>query len=286
MDASAPPPHAPPPPAGSGLEAVLCIQQVAEHLALLLARAGCASDVGRAACVCKALKAACAAEAVWQVASKKTFLTAVAARACLQAADFSWRAHFYERAQRPAAAADSRLCTASLADMSLLLVDVWNGATLVYSAALSPGAEEYMEYETYSDSDDFDYDGDSKTEFAIENQVYQFGSGRRYGPPFVDTGALRASAWLLRRNGRLVRAVCRAAPELDDPSEGSVVWTGTRRFKFTDGLKANETLSLSLAGWVVQESTGYRWCAEFGERPPRSDPKLLSRMCVRWRKAT
>jgi hypothetical protein len=283
MDASAPPPLAA--PMGATLEAVLCLQQVAEHLALQLARVGDTSDVGRASCACKALQAACAAEAVWQVVCKKTFLTSVAARACLQAPQFSWRSHFQERMHRPSAAADSRLCTASLADMALMLVDVWHGATLVYSAALSPSADEFLEDEMYSDSDDFDYDGDCKTEFAIENQVYQFGSGRHCGPAFVGSGGLRACAWLLRRNGRLVRVLCRATPQLDYPSEGSVTWTGTRRFKFTDGPKANQTLCLHLAGWVTQEKTGYRWWPQHAERPPRRDPKLLSRMCVRWEKA-
>ena len=271
----------------SSFEAVLCIQQVAEHLALLLARVGDAKDVGRAACVCKSLKAACAVEAVWQVACKKTFLTAVAARASMQASAFSWRRHFYERMQRPSAPADSRLCTASLADMALLLVDVWHGVTLVYSAALSPGAEEEMEEETYSDSDDFgyDYDGDWKAEFAIENQVFAYGRSRSCGPAFVDAGGLVASAWLLRLNGRMVRVMCHVTPQPDDPTEGSVTWAGSRRFLFADGPKPNEALCLHLAGWLIQESTGYRWWPEQGDRPPRRDPKLLSRLRVRWEKA-
>ena len=284
MAASAPP-HAV--DAGSAFEALLSIQQVAEHVALLLARVGDAKDVGRAACVCKFFKAACAGEGVWEVACKKTFLTAVAARASLQAAAFSWRRHFYERMQRPSAAADGRLCTAALADMALLLVDVWDGATLVYSAALSPGADEQLEDETYSDSDDFgyDYDGDWKAEFAIENQVYKYGHGRNCGPAFVNAGGLIASAWLLRSNGRLVRVLCRVEPRLDDPADGSVAWSGSRRFQFTDGPKANEALRLCLAGWVIQESTGYRWWPNCGNRPPRRDPKLLSRLRVRWEKA-
>jgi hypothetical protein len=68
------------------------------------------------------------------------------------------------------------------------------------------------------DSDDFgyDFDGDWKAQFAIENQVFAYGRSRSCGPAFVDAGCLVASAWLLRLNGCMVRVMCRVTPELDD----------------------------------------------------------------------
>jgi hypothetical protein len=276
----------------SAAELVLDVKELAEHLAVHLARVGDANDLGRAACVCKALHAACASERAWELACTARLPTAVAARESLSgaaASGFSWRRHFAERV-RGGACASAELRT-SLADAALLLVDVWHNGTLAFTASLTPAADERLEDECYSDSDDFDFDTtctEWKAEFAIENEACDPAHpyGRHRSPTFVDAGRLRASAWLLRRDGELERVMCRAPAELDSVTEGSVAWAGTRRVVFDDGARPGVAVRLHLAGWLVEEKTSYRWWPDQGARPPRSDLRRITRMCVRWEPAT
>jgi hypothetical protein len=271
----------------SPAERVLEVTELAAHLMVLLAGAGDAKDLGHAACVCKALRAASAAERAWEIACAARFSTSLAAKASLEgaaASGFSWRAHFMERVKRPWTAGDGLAVSASLADMALLLVDVWHRGNLVFSAALSPAADEQLDDECYSDSDDQDFDSEWKAEFAIENETHDAGRyGRNRYPAFVGAGQLRASAWLLRREGRLERVMCRTPAELETVAEGSVAWAGSRRFVFTGGAtKPGVAVSLHLAGWLVEDKTGYRWWPVQGPRPAQRDPRRLTRLCVRW----
>jgi|APGre2960657444_1045066.scaffolds.fasta_scaffold03158_2 hypothetical protein len=278
-----------PPEGASPAERVLQVAAMAEHIALQLARCGDVSDLGRTACVCKALRAACAAERAWELACQARFCTAAAARASLEGAavaSFSWRAHALERLQRPWTPGDDRVCTAELADMAMLLVDVWHGKSLVFSATLSPKADEMLGDETYSDSDDWVDSDEWKAQFAVDNDNIDWADGQYRGgvPAFVNAGRLRASAWLLRRrDARMVRVMCRVPAELETVTEGSVAWDGARRFIFSDGEPPNRIVSLHLAGWLVQENTGRRWWPESGDPQPQPrDLRQLSRLCVRW----
>ena len=267
----------------SAAERVLQVKPLAEHLLALLARAGDAKDLGRAACVCKALSAASAVESAWEIACKAHFPTAIAAHDSLEgaaAAAFSWRGHFFERMKRASSADDHRAVRTSLAEMALLLVDVWHRGTLVFSAPLTPKADEMLEDECYSDSDDADFDSEWKATFAIENELHTSCHWR--SPAFVGAGALRASAWLLRRDGRMLRVMSRTPAVLDTVAEGSVAWAGSRRFVFADGEKLGVAVSLALAGWLVEDKTGYRWWPVHGARPPQQDQRRLTRLCVRW----
>jgi hypothetical protein len=277
----------------SAAERVLDVKELAEHLAVLLARAGDAADLGRAACACKALRAACSSEGAWQLACPAHLPTAAAAHASLEgeaARSFSWRRHFTERMHGgppPTTDDEQRTVRTSLADSTLLLVNVWHRGRLVFSAALSPDAEEMLEDECYSDSDDYEYDTEWKQEFAIANEA---SDETNYGrcPAFVDAGRLRASAWLQRRDGRLERVMCRAASQLDTVTVGSVAWAGGGRFFiFQDGAKPGMSVSLHLAGWLVEDKTGYRWWGDQqpGPRPPQGDKRRLTRLRVRWEPA-
>lgn len=272
----------------SPAERVLQVGAVAEQIALHLARCGDVRDLGRASCASKALRAACSAERAWEHACQARFCTAAAARASLEAAaaaGFSWRGHALERLQRPWTPGDGRVCTAALADMALLLVDVWHGGRLVLSATLSPKADEMLEDETYSDSDDVVDSGEWKAEFAVNNEIREGFRYRGGVPTFVNAGRLRASAWLLRRrDARMVRIMCRVPAELETVAEGSVAWAGSRRFVFSDGELPNGNVSLHLAGWLVQENTGRRWWPETGDPEPQPrDLRQLRRLCVRWK---
>jgi hypothetical protein len=274
------------PEGDSPAERVLQVKEIAERLMVALAGAGDATDLGRAACVCTALRDASAVEAAWEIVCTARLPTSVAARASLQgaaAAAFSWRGHFIERVTQPWSGADSLAVDASLKDMALLLVDVWHRGALVFSATLSPAADEMLEEETYSDSDDLEFDEEWKAEFAIKNE--QPGERVWRAPVFVGARALRASAWLLRRDGRLVRVMRRAAAHLDTVTDGSVAWAGTRNFRFSDGPSAATSgrhVQLNLAGWLVEEKTGYRWWPDRGPQPPQQDARRLTRLRVRW----
>jgi len=276
--------------AAASLEAVLLVQEAADNIVLHLARVGDARDLGRAACVCKSLRAASCVESAWRVACTKQFFTAVAARESLAgaaASSFSWRNHFLERWQQPwNNASDDRLCTSSLADHALLVVDVWHGA-MVFSATLSPKADEQLEDETYSDSDDLEFDIEWKAEFAIDNQVSEQGRHGRHGcPAFVRASGLHASAWLLRRSdGRMVRVMSRMQADIDFMAEGSVGWSGSRMFSFSDGPNPGKNVRLRLGGWMIEEKTGYRWWrGQQGPRPSQlCDPRQLTRMRARWK---
>jgi hypothetical protein len=276
----------------SPAERVLQVGAVAEQIALHLARCGDVSDLGRASCACKALRAACAAERAWEHACQARFCTAAAARASLEgagAAGFSWRSHALERLHRPWTPGDGRVCTAALADMALLLVDVWHGGSLVFSATLSPKADEMMEEETYSDSDDYGAGGEWKAEFAVYNAIFDWDMYHRGVPSFVDAGRLRASAWLLRRrDARMVRVMCRVPAQLENWTVGSVAWAGARHFVFNVGKpKSKAAVSLALGGWLVEEHTGRRWWRGTGEpHPPQDDPRQLKRLSVRWKACT
>jgi hypothetical protein len=277
----------------SAAELVLGVKELAEHLAVHLARVGDANDLGRAACVCKALSAACASERAWELACTARLPTAAAARESLSgsaASSFSWRRHFVQRV-RGGACTVAELLTPlhmSLADSALLLVDVWHNGTLAFSASLTPAAQECLEDECYSDSDD-QHMSESKQQFAIANKAREpnrYGYGR--SPAFVvDAGRLLASAWLLRRDGRLERLMCRAPADLEDDElnvENSIVWgpLRTRRVVFEDGTRPGAAVRLHMAGWLVEAKTGYRWWPNQGVRPPASDLRRLTRMCVRW----
>ena len=273
---------------------VLHVPELADLLMLQLVRVGDAKDLGRGSCVCKALRSACKAERAWEVACKKQFCTAIIAHASLEgaaASAFSWRDHALERLRRPwNARLDRGRYTCTLATMALLLVDVWHGGDLVFSATLSPEADEWLEDECYSDSDDMDFDSEHKAEFAVANEVFG-GPYNNRAPAFLGDGRLRASAWLLQRSGpcggRLLRVMCRARAELDGAAEGSVAWAGSRCVVFEDAFSSSlpaGLLSLHLAGWLVEDKTGYRWWPQVEEpRPPQSDPRRLTRLSVRWK---
>ena len=80
----------------------------------------------------------------------------------------------------------------------------------------------------------------------------------------------------------MLRVMCRTPAELDTVAEGSVAWTGSRRFVFQDSEKPGVAVSLALAGWIVEDKTGYRWWPDHGPRPPQHDLRRLTRLCVRW----
>lgn len=261
---------------------------LAELIVLELARIGDAKDLGRAACVCKALRAASAFEPAWEAVSKKAFAVFDSVRDSLGAAAsrVSWRAHALERLGRPFGGQDS-VVSCALADMALLIVDVWHGKALVFSATLTPQADELLEFETYSDSDDIEFDLECKAEFAICNEAKVPGDIRGYrfrGPPFVNARRLRASAWLVRRSdGSLVRVMHNAPAKLDEVAEGSVGWEGSRCVIFRDAPKPGAPVRLDLRAWVIQDETDYRWWEGYGEpRPGPNDAQRITRMRVRW----
>ena len=273
---------------GASLERVLQVTPLAELVVAMLARVsdddGC--DLGRAACVCTALRDACAAvDGAWERACVARFPGAAEARASLAdttagAQQPFWRCHFYERASRGQwrTARDGGAVITPQADCALFLLDVWHGSTLVFSAAMFPWNAGYVPKEMCysSDSDDHQFDTEWRPEFVVHN-------GLDPKTVFVDASRLQACAWLLRRDGAMVRAMCGARAELNFHIEGSIVtWRGTRRFTFRDGAKPGpRPLLLTAFGLLVDD---WRW-SQRGLQPPPRDSHRLDTLHVRWEPA-